>query len=369
MDLIIKRETLLPALQDVVGVVERTPGLDTLPILANLLLEVSNQRILLTAADREVQLTVAVEGKFGQTGDLTLPARKLLDICRALPADVELEFSVEGGRATIVSARSRFTLMTLPPEEFPQIEPEDAATRFSIPQGIFKSVLDKTAFAMAQQDVRYYLNGLLLEAQRDRLRAVATDGHRLALCDVYVSLPVDEARQLIVPRKGVRELTRLLQYNETEIEVQMSGSHIRVDFGRLVFISKLVDGKFPDYARVIPGEGETPVLVNREALRQGLSRAAILSGDKFRGVRVKLKKDTLEAVVRNQEQEEAKEEISIEYAGVAMEVGFNVSYLLDAVSAIHTEALRIAITTPKSGCLLLPSEESDSKYVVMPLVL
>ena len=366
MKFIIAKETLLPALQDVVGVVERRPSL---PILSNLLLNLSPEGIRLTTTDMEVELVVTIAGEFEQTGDITLPARKLFDICRALPDEADLSFSIESGRASIVSGKSRFTLATLPAQEFPQIELLDADAKFTIQQDVFKSLLAKTAFAMAQQDVRYYLNGLLLEAQQDKLRAVATDGHRLALCDVDVALPVDEIKQLIVPRKGVLELTRLLQDSETEMQVQMSRNHIRVDLGRLVFTSKLIDGKFPDYTRVVPEQGETPVLVKQAALRQGLSRASILSSDKYRGVRITLEKDKLRALVHNQEQEEAEEEIDVEYAGDAMEVGFNVSYLLDAVSIIQTEALRITISTPKSGCLLLPGEGTECRYVVMPLLL
>ncbi len=366
MNLIITRKALLPALQDVAGVVDRRPPL---PILSNLLVNVSDNQLRLTATDMEVELSVTLAGVFEQTGDITLPARKLLDICRALPDDAELNLSIENERAVITSGRSRFILLTLPAQEFPQVDPGEAEARFTIQQGQFKSLLDRTAFAMAQQDVRYYLNGVLLEAQQGRLRAVATDGHRLALCDVSVDLPKDEIKQLIVPRKGVLELMRLVTDSEKEMEVLMSKNHVRITLDGLVFTSKLIDGKFPDYARVIPNLSETPVTTRRELLRQGLSRAAILSSDKFRGVRITLGKDKLRALVHNPEQEQAEEEIDVTYSGNDQEVGFNVSYLLDAVSIIQTETVRLSISSPKSGCLVLPGEGSECKYIVMPLLL
>jgi len=364
MKFIITREVLLPSLQIVSGVVERKPSP---PILSNLLMNVTREQIRLLTTDMEVELITTVTGEFAANGDITLPAHKLLDICRALPEDAELSFSVEEDRATVVSGKSRFTLATLPAREFPQINLSDTEVKISIQQGAFKSLLDKTAFAMAQQDVRYYLNGLLLEAQQGRLRAVATDGHRLALCDADVAVSVSDDKQLIVPRKGVLELVRLLQDEEAEMELQLSKNHIRIDLGRLVFTSKLIDGKFPDYTRVIPEQSDTPVCVNRELLKQSLTRASILSNERYRGVRIILGKDKLHALAHNPEQEEAEEEIDVQYAGGDLEIGFNVSYLLDAISIIRTEDIRITISDPNSSCLLLPLDNSECKYVVMPM--
>ncbi len=360
----INREVLLPALQIVGGVVERR---QTLPVLSNLLVSVAPDHMRLLGSDVEVELAVTIAGEFGVSGDLTLPARKLWDICRALPEGVEMRFSVEGGRVLLSSGKSRFTLATWPPRDFPQTKPSDTEVTIRIQQGALKNLLDKTAFAMAQQDVRYYLNGLLLEAQQDRLRAVATDGHRLALCDADVAVSASEDKQLIVPRKGVLELVRLLQDDETEVEIRLSQNHIRIELNNLVFTSKMIDGKFPDYTRVIPEQNDTPVIVDRELLKQSLIRASILSNEKYRGVRILLTQDKLRALTHNPEQEEAEEEIAVQYAGDDLEIGFNVSYLLDAISIIRTDEISITILDPNSSCLLSPRDESKCKYVVMPM--
>lgn len=369
MNFVIIRETLLSALQTIAGVVERNP---TPTILVNLLLENSDKGLRLTAQDEEMQLTTTVEGDFGEAGSTTLPVRKLLDIAQSLQPEADLTFSFAEGQATIVSGRSRFVLATLPADEFPQIELEEGDIAIAIQQGLLKALLEKTAFAMAQQDIRYYLNGLLLEAQPERLRAVATDGHRLAWAETELALPVEEVKQLIIPRKGAHELSKLLTDSDAEAAIRMTENHIRVDLGQHVFVSKLIDGRFPDYARVVPEQGETPVVAEREALLKTLNRAAILSTEKSHGVRVSLSKDTLRAVGRS-DSEEAEDEIDVEYSGDEMELGFNAVYLREAVDHIRTDSVNITVSSPKSGCLLVPhvpnGGESDAKYVVMPLLL
>ena len=348
------------------GVVETRP---TLAILANILINASPQQLRLTTTDMEVELSESITGDFGQTGEITIPARKILDICRTLPEGAEITLSAENERVNVASGRSRFSLLSLPAQEFPLVEPGEADVRFSIPQKLFKSLLDRTAFAMARQDVRYYLNGVLLEAQKDRLRAVATDGHRLALCDVDITIPTEEKRQLIIPRKGVQELVRLVGETEAEMEIVMSKNHVRVVLDGLVFTSKLIDGKYPDYNRVIPEIAANPVFAQRELLKKSLSRASILSSDKYRGVKIALEQDKLKSLVHNPEQEQAEDEIDVEYSGENLEVGFNVSYLLDAVSIVQTDKVRLSVSSPKSGCLVLPAEGGDCKYIVMPLLL
>lgn len=371
MNFVITRETLSSALQTIAGVVERNP---TLAILSNLLLENSDKGLRLTVQDEEMQLTTTIEGDFGEAGSTTLPVRKLLYIAAdALRAKNELTFSFAEGQATIVSGRSRFVLATLPTDEFPQIELEKGDTAFAIEQGLLKALLEKTTFAMAQQDIRYYLNGLLLEAQPDRLRAVATDGHRLAWAEAELALPVKEAKQLIIPRKGAMELSKLLMDSDAEASIRMTENHICVDLGQHVFVSKLIDGRFPDYARVVPEQGETPVVAEREALLGALKCANFISiTEKTSGVRVSLSKDTLRAVGSN-DLEEGEDEIDVEYAGDEMELGFNVTYLKDAVEHIRTDSVNITVSSPKSGCLLVPHVPngggSDAKYVVMPLLL
>lgn len=366
MNLTINRDLLLPALSDLNGVVEARPSL---AILANVLLNVTPRQLRLTTTDMEVQLSLVITGDFGQPADFTIPARKILDICRSLPDAAEITLSVESERVNISSERSRFSLLSLPAQEFPLVEPGETDISFMVPQKLFKSLLDRTAFAMGRQDVRYYLNGLLLEAQRGLLRAVATDGHRLALCDVTLAIPTAEKKQLIIPRKGVQELVRLVREDEAEMEIVMSKNHVQVALDSLVFTSKLIDGKYPEYTGVIPEISENPVLAHRELLKNSLGRASILSSEKFRRVTILLERDKLGALVHNPEQEQAEDEIDVEYSGEELEVGFNVGYLLDAVSSIQTDKVRLSVASPKSGCLLMPEEGEDCKYVVMPLLL
>lgn len=364
MKLTILREDILPALQIVNGVVERR---QTLPILSNLLFKVDAKVLTLTATDMEVELMVGLERSSRTVGEATLPARKLLDICRSLPEKSEVTLDLEGDRALMTAGKNRFTLATLPAAEYPLIEMGERVVEVSLPQKLLKGLLERTAFAMAQQDVRYYLNGLLLEIGGGRVRAVATDGHRLALCDEPTETPKGDAVQIIVPRKGVLELIRLLDEKGDNAVVQVSRNHIRVDLGGLQFTSKLIDGKFPDYTKVIPVEGETPVVGDREELRQGFIRASILSNEKYRGVRVTLEKNQLRALAHNPEQEEAEVDIEVEYAGGDLEIGFNVSYLLDALAIIKTEKVRITITDPGASALIVPDGNSNCRYVVMPM--
>ncbi len=364
MNITIKREELLPALQTVNGVVERR---QTLPILSNLLLAVSTDRLTLTASDMEVELVASLDRAGDGAGEITLPARKLLDICRALPEDAEIKIGTSGDQAQVRSGKSRFTLSTLPAQEYPLVEISDPVVEFSMPQDALKSLLDRTAFAMAQQDVRYYLNGLLLELEQDNLRAVATDGHRLALCNTEIKLEQTDQVQIIVPRKGVQELIRLLDDSDEAASVRISNNHIQVRVEGLQFTSKLIDGKFPDYERVIPELGKNPVVADREKLRQSLIRASILSNEKYRGVRLLLDAGRLRAIAHNPEQEEAEEEVEVSYEGPEMEIGFNVSYLLDALGIIRTGNVHLTINDPNSSCLLLPEDRSDCKYVVMPM--
>jgi DNA polymerase III subunit beta len=364
MKFIIKREELLPALQIVNGVIERR---QTLPILSNLLLSAKKNSLTLTGTDMEVELITTLNQDIGAEGEATLPARKLLDICRALPENAAITLSVEGDKAQVTSGKSRFTLSTLPAQEYPIVEDIDSIVEFEISQKIFKSLLNKTSFAMAQQDVRYYLNGLLMELDGDNLRTVATDGHRLALCDTDLKTNLTEKVQVIVPRKGVLELIRLFNEDDVNIKVKISSNHVKISWGDLHFTSKLIDGKFPDYTRVIPEEGNAPILANREELKQSLTRASILSNEKYRGVRILLEKDKLRALAHNPEQEEAEEELEVDYKGADMEIGFNVSYLLDALAIIKTDRVILTVSDPNSSCLVLPEEESRCKYVVMPM--
>lgn len=355
---------MLPALQIVNGVVERR---QTLPILSNLLLSIQEESLSLTTTDMEVELVAVLKKRLNAKGEATLPARKLLDICRALPDEAILNLEINGDKALLTSGKSRFTLASLPPQEFPTTELSGKTWEFNIPEDRFKTLLDRTAFAMAQQDVRYYLNGLLLELKKGRLRGVATDGHRLAMCEIGVDSAEDQTAQIIVPRKAVTELVRLLKDEKEEISVQLGGNHIHIDLGDLRFTSKLIDGKFPDYERVIPEACKHPIVADKNAMKQSLTRASILSNEKYRGVRIILEKGRLRALAHNPEQEEAEEEIDVQYDGDNLEIGFNVSYLLDALNIIKTDQVQISISDPNSSCLILPMDSSECKYVVMPM--
>ena len=296
-----------------------------------------------------------------------MPARKLLDICRALPADSELEVDISKDKALIKSGRSRFTLATLPAQEYPVVDFSENLTSFSIQQGRLEGLLENTQFAMAQQDVRYYLNGLLIEIGKEKLRCVATDGHRLALDETKIEASISQDIQIIVPRKGITELLRLLDHDESEVQISISQNHIRLQKSGFCFTSKLIDGKFPEYERVIPQLSETPVLADRENLRNSLTRASILSNEKYRGVRIMLSENRLRALAHNPEQEEAEEEVEVQYAGGELEIGFNVSYLLDTLAIIKSEQVKLSMLDPNSSCLVLPEDGTNSQYVVMPM--
>ena len=366
MNFNIKRSDLLPCLQCVSGNVERR---QTLPILSNLLFNIKPNTLSVTASDMEVELVVDVEVKLEQTTKLTLPARKLLDICRALPENSTLEFDIQNEKAQIKSGKSRFTLAMLPAQEYPVIDITDETVDFSLSHEKFSNLLANTQFAMAQQDVRYYLNGLLLEVAEKSIKAVATDGHRLAFDETDIKKSSDETKQIIVPRKGVTELIRLLQTSQDEANIRISKNHIQITSGNLSFTSKLIDGKFPDYQRVIPEISETVVTANREDLKNSLARASILSNEKYRGVKVAFSKDSLRILAHNPEKEEAEEEVSVVYQGEEMEIGFNVSYLIDALSAIKTEKVVLSVLNPNSSCLIIPEQKAQCQYVVMPMKL
>ena len=359
-----QRETILKPLQLVIGVVERR---QTLPVLSNLLVVADNNRIALTGTDLEVELVANVELDLVEPGEITLPARKLLDICRTLPEHAELELSVDGERALLRSGRSRFTLATLPAAEFPTVDEINLDLEFQLPQRELKRIIDKTQFSMAQQDVRYYLNGLMLEMGGNQLRSVATDGHRLAVCDAELDIAGADGQQVIVPRKGIQELNRLLEDSDAPVTVQVGSNHIRVQLDQLRFTSKLIDGRFPDYERVLPKDSDKEILADREIFRQALVRTSILSNEKYRGIRLQLDAGRLRVQAHNPEQEEAEEEIEVEYDGPELEIGFNVNYLLDALNALSSSQARLSLRDANSSCLIQEPDASKCRYVIMPM--
>jgi len=363
MKLKASREAFLEPLQAVIGVVERR---QTMPILANVLVTAQADTVTITATDLEVEMVAKADLGIDEAGEVTLPGRKLLDICRALKDGSKLQLSVSGDKATVTSGRSRFTLATLPAGEFPIIEDIKAQEQIVLPQASMKRLLEKTHFSMAHQDVRYYLNGLLLEIGKGNLRAVATDGHRLALCDVKADGSDSSGHQVIVPRKGVLELQRLLT-DEGELALAIGSNHLRAEVESIRFTTKLIDGRFPDYQRVIPKRGDHPIQADREEIKQALYRAAILSNEKYRGIRMELEKGRLKIQAHNPEQEEAEEEVEISYDGQTMEIGFNVNYLLDALGALDGDRASFQVNDPSSSCLLWDENTKGCQYVVMPM--
>jgi DNA polymerase-3 subunit beta len=363
MKLTAEREQLLAPLQAVIGVVERR---QTMPVLANVLLGVRQGQLAITATDLEVELVAATEVAVQESGDITVPGRKLLDILRALPEKVSVALSLQGEKVVIKAGRSRFSLATLPASEFPVIDDINAQQTVQIPRKELLRLLEKTHFSMAQQDVRYYLNGMLLEVEAQSLRAVATDGHRLALCETALPTKAKTSQQVIVPRKGVLELQRVLT-QDGSADLAIGTNHVRAQIGDVRFTSKLIDGRFPEYSRVIPAAAPHSIRADRDLLRQALQRTAILSNEKYRGIRITAKKNLLTVQAHNPEQEEAEEEIEVEYGGGDLEVGFNVNYLLDALAAIDGQDVELGLTDSNSSCLIRSPGDANARYVVMPM--
>ncbi|CAE6879952.1 MAG: DNA polymerase III subunit beta [Pseudomonadaceae bacterium] len=365
MHFTIQREALLKPLQLVAGVVERR---QTLPVLSNVLLVVEDQQLSLTGTDLEVELVgrVALEDA-AEPGEITVPARKLMDICKSLPSDALIDIRVEDQKLLVKAGRSRFSLSTLPANDFPTVEEGPGSLTFNLVQSKLRRLIERTSFAMAQQDVRYYLNGMLLEVQSGVLRAVATDGHRLAMCSMQAEIGQADRHQVIVPRKGILELARLLTEQDGMVSIVLGQHHIRATTGEFTFTSKLVDGKFPDYERVLPRGGDKLVVADRQGLREAFSRTAILSNEKYRGIRLQLAEGQLKIQANNPEQEEAEEEIAVDYNGSSLEIGFNVSYLLDVLGVMTTDQVRLILSDSNSSALVQEADNDDSAYVVMPM--
>jgi len=360
------REALLRPLQLVTGVVERR---QTLPVLSNLLLVAEGDTVTVTGTDLEVELVARIgDGVEVETeGSVTIPARKLADIWRSLPEGVSVSVEVDGDRAIVRSGRSRFALATLPAVDFPKVESAPGEVEFAAAVGDIQRLLDQTGFSMAQQDVRYFLNGLLLEVTTNHIRTVATDGHRLAMCTLEHGVSGVDRVQAIVPRKGVLELGRLIADADGEVALTLGKNHLRATVGGYTLTTKLVDGRFPDYEKVVPRDTSQTVEGDRESLRQAFHRASILSNEKFRGVRLILEPEQLTIQANNPEQEEAEEVVAVGYAGDTMEIGFNVSYLQDVLGVLEGDAVRLSLSDANSSALIEGPEDTDSVYVVMPM--
>ena len=362
----IKREQLLAPLQAVTGIIERR---HTLPILSNVLVSRTDSRIEFVATDIEIEITasMSVEGP-GETKAMTVGARKLFDILRALPEDAEVTLALTDKRLQVKSGKSRFSLQTLPAEDFPRLAAaEGTATNFSVPQKLLKTLLGLVQYAMAQQDIRYYLNGLLMVVEDAQLKLVATDGHRLAFVAREAGASNLARQEVILPRKTITELSRLLSDSDDPVAIELSATQAKFSFGSVVLVSKLVDGKFPDYTRVIPQDQAKKLKFERLVLLQALQRAAILTSDKFRGVRWVLDEGSLKISCSNTEQEEAQEELDIAYKGEALDIGFNVGYLLDVLNNLDVAEVECGLGDANSSALFTVPGQKDFKYVVMPM--
>ena len=359
------RDEFLPALLQVGSVVEKR---QTLPILANILFRVDKGLMTLLATDLEVEVRTNIKVEADEDLEFTLPARKIMDICKALGDGADISLDVQGDKTIVRSGRGRYTLSTLPATDYPSMEAAVAMEKVTLGQHLLKRLLEKTQFAMAQQDVRYYLNGLLLEGRPGKLRAVATDGHRLALCDVDTGTEGDLNIQAIVPRKAVLELNRLLNTGEDapEIELQFSNSHMQVVFPNSSFTTKLIDGRYPDYAKVIPTANTQELQSDKSLLKAALTRTAILSNEKFRGVRFKVEPGMLHLMAHNPEHEEAEEDMEVDYSGEELTIGFNVSYLLDVLSVLEGDTVHMGLIDATASCVIT-GENDSARYVVMPM--
>jgi len=365
-------DELLPAIQSVIGVVEKR---QTLPILSNILVNVTDGKFTITGTDLEVEImtTIAIEDK-SLAFDFTVPGKKLFDICKNLDSGVILNFELKDNKLILKSKKSRFTLITLSAENYPNLDPISSTSEFNISQRDLKFLIDSTQFSMANQDVRYYLNGLLFEIYNDELRCIATDGHRLAYAYIetlsnLINISKDTTQQLIVPRKAITELNRLLSDSDSRLSISISASHMNILFDHLSFTTKLIDGRFPDYQRVIPAVElcNKIIIADRHILKQSLSRIAVLSTEKYKAARLEFKENNLIAVVHNPEQEEAEEHISIEYTGEDFSIGFNVGYLVEALNAVKEDQVTLSLTDANSSCLVSGLNNDAVKYIVMPM--
>ena len=361
-----KRDDLLKPLQAVSGIVERR---HTLPILSNVLFERTAEQLHLLATDLEIQVSTSFNSshKGAENSQITVSARKLQDILRALPESAEVTLEVQNNRMQVRSGKSRFSLQTLPAEDFPKLVQAGVSTgKINMTQKALRSLLLLVQYAMAQQDIRYYLNGMLLVLDGEILKAVATDGHRLA----YASMKLQQSatpHEVILPRKAVQELIKLVNDSDGEISVELTSSQVKFRIDNVELITKVIDGKFPDYTRVIPTNYQKQFLIDRVILQQALQRVAILSNEKFRGVRWTLTGDQLRIGCTNTEQEEAFEELEISYKGDALDIGFNVTYLLDVLSNVTSEKVTCSFGDANSSVLITIAENSDFRYVVMPM--
>lgn len=365
MKLLINRDQLLPTLQQIVSVIEKR---QTMPILGNVLMEAREDQLVMTGTDTEIQLVIMLNlDAIDQPGSITVPARKFLDIVRLLPNGADVRFEVADDKAKLASGRGRFSLSTLPAEHYPDFNESDYESQFLINAGKFKKGLDKTLFCMANQDVRYYLNGLLLHISNSRLKMVASDGHRLSIFEDDIGQATGFESRIIIPRKAVQELSRLLDDADAELNIQFSSNYIRIYYKDAVFSSKLIDAKFPDFGKVFDQAFMSPLLVQKQLLRDALTRVAILSNEKYKGVTFDIKSDSIKLSTHNPDYDEAEEEIIIDYPGHALTISFNAQYMLEALSNVDGEMAMLTIAGNASSCFVEEVEQTQYRFIVMPM--
>jgi DNA polymerase-3 subunit beta len=360
----INRDTLLPPLQQIVSVIEKK---QTMPILSNVLMVIEADTLTMTGTDLEIQIVSRLSVIGAQSGATTLPARKFLDICRLLPPNTEIRIEQQGDMVKLTTPRSRFSLSCLPAENYPEFAESQMENCFTISSGKLKKALDKTMFCMANQDVRYYLNGLLLHISNNTLKLVASDGHRLAIYEDELEPPTGLEARIIVPRKGVQELSRLLDDGDASLQVSFSSNHIRIEVHNAVFSAKLVDSKYPDFSKVFQQSFLDPIAIPKPLLREALTRVAILANEKFRGVTFHFGKDLLRINAHNPEHEEAEEELTLDYDKDEFSISFNAQYMLDAVSNLDGDTAELTIASNLSSCFINEPGQQTYKFIVMPM--
>ncbi|MEI6706960.1 MAG: DNA polymerase III subunit beta [Methylococcales bacterium] len=364
MKFIINREQLLTPLQQIVSVIEKR---QTMPILANVLINIANDELILTGTDLEIQIIAKINIESATPGSITVPARKFLDICRLLPSGAEISFEQHDDKVKIASNRSRFSLSCLPADNYPEFAESDTTNQFIINAGQLKKALDKTLFCMANQDVRYYLNGLLLHISNSKLELVASDGHRLSIYEDQLEQGAGFEARIILPRKGVLELNRLLDDPEAELKVEFSSNNIRIFIKNLIFSAKLVDSKYPDFGKVFQQDFFNKINIDKQVFKNALTRVAILSNEKFKGVTFDITSESLRISTHNPEHDEAEEELAIEYTGDPLSIAFNAQYLLDAVSNLDSEFAVLTIASNASSCFIDEPDGCAYKFIVMPM--
>jgi DNA polymerase-3 subunit beta len=364
MKFIINREQMLTPLQQIVSVIEKR---QTMPILSNVLMVLTENKLVLTGTDLEIQIVANITIENSITAEITVPARKFLDICRLLPSGAEIKLEQADDKIKVSSGRSRFSLSTLPAEDYPEFSESELEHQFFINAGKLKKALEKTVFCMANQDVRYYLNGLMLNISNSKIKLVASDGHRLSVFEDELETATGYEARIIIPRKGVMELSRLLDDPDIQLDIQFSNNNIRIGIRDLVFSAKLVDARYPDFHRVFQQDFHNHIHIQRLLLKEALTRVAILSNEKFKGVSFEVDSQCLKISTHNPEHEEAEEELIIDYQGQPLTIAFNAQYLLDAVSNLDSELAVLMIASNLSSCIIEEPETQAYKFIVMPM--